>query len=753
MIMASTVEEKIYEKQVFKDGLRVVTEFGKSSKYFSNKETKDLFRLGPKNRSIVLEKLWKCSSDQLEIREFADTQGELREVLGYSRHDNLYDEQELPPRQDKTKSLMENKSPNGDKNQSRIALQDLSINKLNGQKVPAENPLTLTVAPIFKSYKRKPVVDNFSPDSTSGGTSLEGSNRRPVVITISDDEDDEVCRTYESNKELSTEPVSEICDPEETSNSIEGSVDSLGDQDSFSEDDDDSDDLKSFIDDGPLIYYNDSHSDLPCQDEVIDLVSDDEKAQSDNVNYGNNLVDLTMDQTSLELSAVVKNGLNNLPDSDACLSVNFEDNITFTDDLCSSHTSNPPNDHDDRSCMISETASGIDCIDNPRVELEISLNQHEKLLSVNNSKLQEYDDSECYDDEYNEGCPELAQLNNLVQFSKRSSTYLESVSLQDSIEKHIQSVSTEISCDNFAGNNPQEVSSQDEESQDSSNPIVIGKLVNGTSPTVFLEKFAVPDLFSPGTTVKSLVHSTSNYSIAYDNQVSVIAGMTDLLSENLPQQTPKDASYFVNNEQSYYDRVFVLAASTSKPCNTGTAARPSRRSSFLSGFVYCDSSQDSSCISQSEDQKDTIQRNIFSSDARRSVCSYRSSLLEDGHSPTKNDKERGSTLDLTARTLSPSVKQTDDVANELSVTTFDNSIEDLVNATKNIDLGEEKGGDWFIDKSNFRTSVDREFLSDKYCSQEDAILSPILLSNHCRRSENFMDMSTNHGNDSIRYSL
>ena len=40
MIMASSIEEKMYEKQVFKDGLRVVSESGESSKYFSEDDTK-----------------------------------------------------------------------------------------------------------------------------------------------------------------------------------------------------------------------------------------------------------------------------------------------------------------------------------------------------------------------------------------------------------------------------------------------------------------------------------------------------------------------------------------------------------------------------------------------------------------------------------------------------------------------------------------------------------------------------------------
>ena len=64
-IIAGSVEEKMYEKQVclellfspctglrvaqvFKDGLRVTSERGKTSeRYFSDKETRELFRLSP----------------------------------------------------------------------------------------------------------------------------------------------------------------------------------------------------------------------------------------------------------------------------------------------------------------------------------------------------------------------------------------------------------------------------------------------------------------------------------------------------------------------------------------------------------------------------------------------------------------------------------------------------------------------------------------------------------------------------------
>jgi len=92
LIMASSVEEKIYEKQVFKDGVRVVTESGVSSstRYFSQDETTELFTLGPTGQSLVMERLWKASNSTM--REVSDTRGPLKGVLGYSRHDTLYSE-------------------------------------------------------------------------------------------------------------------------------------------------------------------------------------------------------------------------------------------------------------------------------------------------------------------------------------------------------------------------------------------------------------------------------------------------------------------------------------------------------------------------------------------------------------------------------------------------------------------------------------------------------------------------------------
>lgn len=81
----------MYEKQVFKDGLRVVTESGKSDRYFSNDETKELFTLGPKDQSLVMEKLWRSNGEKMTNFDDIETD-DIPGILGFSRHDTLYQE-------------------------------------------------------------------------------------------------------------------------------------------------------------------------------------------------------------------------------------------------------------------------------------------------------------------------------------------------------------------------------------------------------------------------------------------------------------------------------------------------------------------------------------------------------------------------------------------------------------------------------------------------------------------------------------
>ena len=144
LLSSGTVEEKIYEKQVFKDGVRVLLEMGireqeneceneeiisnsKSStpkhrqqeRYFSSEETKALFTLAPHHQCSVLDRIssvWKeekhnqlshtginLSNNQSNKSSRSAVRGniwapcDLPHVLGYSRHDGLYDESPRTP--------------------------------------------------------------------------------------------------------------------------------------------------------------------------------------------------------------------------------------------------------------------------------------------------------------------------------------------------------------------------------------------------------------------------------------------------------------------------------------------------------------------------------------------------------------------------------------------------------------------------------------------------------------------------------
>lgn len=123
-IMASTVEEKMYEKQVFKDGVRILTEKGSSSSYFSSQETSELFNLGPPDSSEVYDRL----PESFKFTSIPDVRGQLSRVIGYSRHDVLYDESGPKPDSSATTATATATSTNGhSKQRSKVAtLVDVS---------------------------------------------------------------------------------------------------------------------------------------------------------------------------------------------------------------------------------------------------------------------------------------------------------------------------------------------------------------------------------------------------------------------------------------------------------------------------------------------------------------------------------------------------------------------------------------------------------------------------------------------------
>lgn len=92
-IASGTVEEKIYEKQVHKDGIKRVVLSGDRStaRYFDHSELKDLFKLAPEGKCATLEKFNKKSSNN-----GAGSTGKPSfltkhpSVVGVASHDALY---------------------------------------------------------------------------------------------------------------------------------------------------------------------------------------------------------------------------------------------------------------------------------------------------------------------------------------------------------------------------------------------------------------------------------------------------------------------------------------------------------------------------------------------------------------------------------------------------------------------------------------------------------------------------------------
>ncbi len=93
-IAAGTVEEKTYEKQIFKDGInRVVTSStgNKTERYFDKKDLSRLFKLAPPGKCELLEKLQdRGRVGDVSTSRQRDFFAKHKGVIGMSRHDAVY---------------------------------------------------------------------------------------------------------------------------------------------------------------------------------------------------------------------------------------------------------------------------------------------------------------------------------------------------------------------------------------------------------------------------------------------------------------------------------------------------------------------------------------------------------------------------------------------------------------------------------------------------------------------------------------
>ena len=95
LIAAGTVEEKMYEKQVHKDGIRrvVMTKAGNATKrYFDRNELRKLFRLSDEGKCDVLELLGQNNQDDLlSVESLMGSELAMHNcIVGISKHDALY---------------------------------------------------------------------------------------------------------------------------------------------------------------------------------------------------------------------------------------------------------------------------------------------------------------------------------------------------------------------------------------------------------------------------------------------------------------------------------------------------------------------------------------------------------------------------------------------------------------------------------------------------------------------------------------
>lgn len=91
LIAAGTVEEKTYEKQIHKDGLRrtVFSEDQQVERYFQRDELRDLFKLGEPGECRVMNTL-EGSTSTIDRNRHAFVE-KLSGVVGITRHDGFYD--------------------------------------------------------------------------------------------------------------------------------------------------------------------------------------------------------------------------------------------------------------------------------------------------------------------------------------------------------------------------------------------------------------------------------------------------------------------------------------------------------------------------------------------------------------------------------------------------------------------------------------------------------------------------------------
>jgi hypothetical protein len=204
-ISAGTVEEKIYEKQVHKDGIRrVILSSGSSNsstteRYFEKDELRELFKLGSRGFSSMMDKFnSKTDNDATGASGKKSFLTKHTSVVGVASHDVLYstgalDKDPFSREPYQLKKAKGRRSASSDENgtikDDSDSIEDLTIPySPRADAVPLGN----------KSNKAK-VTKTKTSEPTS--TAESGSNTEEVVATL--DEADSLIADQEYDKAMS----------------------------------------------------------------------------------------------------------------------------------------------------------------------------------------------------------------------------------------------------------------------------------------------------------------------------------------------------------------------------------------------------------------------------------------------------------------------------------------------------------------------------------------------------------------------
>jgi hypothetical protein len=162
MITAGTVEEKMYEKQVHKDGIRraVFTEDTTVERHFDKDDLRKLFNLAPPGVCEVMEKVQQAAQGLQRTWDEYKFALSHRGVVGLSRHDGFYHNK--PAEEDETETAFDGKTSAVKKvlGRSQRALQNDTTKKI---------PVERTVVEIDDDDddKENAIIDILSPPRAS----------------------------------------------------------------------------------------------------------------------------------------------------------------------------------------------------------------------------------------------------------------------------------------------------------------------------------------------------------------------------------------------------------------------------------------------------------------------------------------------------------------------------------------------------------------------------------------------------------